>query len=224
MNPLVPTETSPPHGPPAAEQLIVFVRAPRPGQVKTRLARALGPTAACAAYRALVESLLRRLAGLPNVVLRFTPDDARAEIAAWLAPGWRAAAQGAGDLGARLQTAFAAAFDAGARRVVVIGSDCPDVTEADVRQAWRALREHDVVVGPAHDGGYWLIGLRAPRPELFAGVAWSTSRVLEQTLALARARGLRVHRLRALRDVDTAGDWRAFLEREPNPWLTGAAG
>jgi rSAM/selenodomain-associated transferase 1 len=220
-----PVAADPPQapGPTAAEQLIVFVRAPRPGTVKTRLALALGPAAACAAYRTLVDTLLRRLAGLPNLTLRFTPDDAHAEIADWLAPGWRAQAQGAGDLGARLHAAFASAFDAGARRVAAIGSDCPELTEGDVREAWRALRGHDVVVGPATDGGYWLIGLREARPELFAGVDWGTSRVLEQTLALARAHGLRVHRLRERRDVDTAEDWRAFLARASDPLLTAAA-
>src|SRR5262249_24760372 len=119
--------------------------------------------------------------------------------------------QGPGDLGERLSRAFRDAFASGARRVVVIGSDCPDVTPADIHAAWAALEAHDVVLGPAIDGGYWLIGLQALHEPLFRGVRWSTSTVLTQTLALCHQQGLRVHRLRELSDVDTEEDWRRFL-------------
>jgi hypothetical protein len=196
-----------------ADQLIIFLKAPHAGAVKTRLAQAIGADAACAAYRRLVEVLLNRLTAIDAVELRFAPDDALEEIKPWLRPGWRAAGQGAGDLGQRLTRAFAEAFATGARRVVVIGSDCPDVTPDDIHAAWASLGRHDLVFGPAADGGYWLIGLCRAEPRLFDGIAWSTDTVLQKTRDRARAAGLTVHLLRELHDVDSDADWRRFLER-----------
>lgn len=194
-------------------RLILFLKAPRPGLVKTRLAVALGAEAACAAYRKLVETLLPRLGGLAGVELRFAPDDARRDIEPWLREGWRAAPQGPGDLGTRLARAMESAFAQGAKRVVVIGSDCPHVTTQDIADAWAALAGHDVALGPATDGGYWLIGLREPQPVLFTNIDWSTEKVLAQTLARADAAGLSVKLLRELADVDTPEDWRRFESR-----------
>ena len=146
------------------EKLIVFVKAPRPGTVKTRLAKSIGTNAACGAYCLLVETLLRRIERLENVELRFTPDDAADEIRSWLRKTWQTSPQGAGHLGERLQRAFQTAFQNGANRVVVIGSDCPEITADDIDMAWSALKMNDSVLGPARDGGYWLIGLRQPQP------------------------------------------------------------
>jgi len=193
------------------EKLIVFLKAPRPGQVKMRLAATLGAAAACAAYRRLVETLLRQIATLKNVELRFTPDDAESEIKPWMQEHWQLAEQGAGDLGRRLDQAFQSAFRNGSGRVVIIGSDCPEVTAADIESAYAALLSHDVVVGPAVDGGYWLIGLRAAQPALFIDMPWSTSLLLRETLERSRDAALRVHFLRTLSDVDTEADWRRFL-------------
>jgi glycosyltransferase A (GT-A) superfamily protein (DUF2064 family) len=114
------------------EKLIVFVKAPRPGEVKTRLAQTLGADAACAAYRQLVETLLARLRTLPEVELQFTPADALDEIRPWLNAGWQSQPQDDGDLGSRLQSGFSSAFRAGFHRVVIVGSDCPEVTPADI--------------------------------------------------------------------------------------------
>jgi len=193
------------------EKLIVFVKAPRPGLVKTRLAETLGAEAACAAYRRLVETQLQQLSSLPEVELRFAPDDAVAEIQPWLRPSWRARPQGDGDLGRRLRSAFAEAFAADNKAVVIVGSDCPEVTAADIREAWRELRTFDLVVGPATDGGYWLIGLRQTQPALFEGIEWSSEFVLAETLERARARGQRIQLLRILTDVDTVKEWGDFL-------------
>ena len=196
-----------------AGKLIIFLKAPRAGSVKTRLARTLGADAACAAYRELVETLLGNLAKLSEVELRFTPDDAESEIRSWLRKGWSARPQSEGDLGCRLRRAFDEAFLAGATNVVIIGSDCPEVCATDIREAWRELRAHDVVIGPAVDGGYWLIGLRQPQPQLFEGISWSSEKVLGETMQRAKAAGLRIQVLRILMDVDTEVDWRAFQSR-----------
>jgi hypothetical protein len=189
----------------------VFLKAPRPGRVKTRLAKTLGAEAACAAYRHLVETLLHRLANLDHVDLCHAPDEAEQEILPWLRPGWRTTTQGAGDLGERLDRAFRNAFASGSRRVLVIGSDCPEITTADLEAGWSALESHDVVLGPAVDGGYWLVGLRAPQPSMFDAMPWSTSAILPATLDRCAAAGLTVQLLRTLADVDTEEAWRAYL-------------
>ncbi len=196
------------------DQLIIFVKAPRPGEVKTRLAIDLGPEEACSAYRRLAEALFLNLAGLRDVELQFSPEDARAEIEPWRRPSWRLRAQASGDLGQRLHAAFENAFRCGSRCVVIIGSDCPDVTSTDVDDAWAALRTDDLVLGPAADGGYWLVGLREPKPLLFKGIAWSTSSVCDETVRRARRAGLKLKLLRPLSDIDTAVDWRKFLAKD----------
>jgi rSAM/selenodomain-associated transferase 1 len=191
---------------PADARLIVFVKAPRPGFVKTRLATTVGPETAAEAYTALVETLIARLDGLSAIELKFSPLGAEAEIEPWLRPQWTASPQAEGDLAERLIGAFKDAFDAGHRRVVIIGSDCPYITPDDLRDAFQQLTNHDVVLGPASDGGYWLIGLRQPQPTLFKDIAWSTATVFQETLAAAAAADLRVTRLRELSDVDTLAD------------------
>lgn len=194
-----------------AELLIIFVKAPRPGTVKTRLAREIGEAAACAAYCRMVNDLRSNLARLEPVEIRFTPDDARKDVVQWLRPGWRLAPQGVGELGTRLQAAFAQAFASGSKRVVVIGSDCPTVTASDIELGWNELQEHDMVIGPAQDGGYWLIGLRSSCPRLFQEINWSTSTVLVETLKRAEAAGLKVKLMRQRSDIDSPADWKEFL-------------
>jgi uncharacterized protein len=178
--------------------------------VKTRLAKTLGRDRACAAYRKLVDRLLSNLKSLSQVELCYAPSDAQKEISDWLRPGWQAAPQSDGNLGARLANAFARAFASGAERVVIIGSDCPYVSVKDIEEAFENLAERDVAVGPATDGGYWLIGLQKPQPSLFQKIPWSTDAVLAETLSRARALGLKIHLLRLLSDVDTAEDWESF--------------
>jgi glycosyltransferase A (GT-A) superfamily protein (DUF2064 family) len=106
----------------------------------------------------------------------------------------------------RLQRAFGMHFAAGARRAIIIGTDIPGIDRSLVVEAFAGLGSHDVVLGPAMDGGYYLIGTRRPQPGLFRGIAWSTPAVLAQTRARARALGLSVRLLGPLRDVDTARD------------------
>lgn len=201
---------------PPAHRLVVFARAPRPGAVKRRLAVALGDAGACTAYSTLARHVLGRLGGLPSGELRHTPDDAAPELAGWLPPGWHLAPQCGGDLGGRMARAFTEHFLRGADRVVIVGSDCPEVAAEDIRDAWRALAKHDVVLGPAADGGYWLIGRRAGGPGaegLFTEMPWGTARVLAETRRRAAAAGLHTALLRQLADVDEPADWDAWRGR-----------
>jgi rSAM/selenodomain-associated transferase 1 len=195
------------------ELLIIFVKAPRPGAVKTRLARAIGAVEACRAYSLLTERVLLNLQELETVQIRFSPDEAAKEIKHWIKPGWQHQPQHSGDLGQRLQLAFEESFRAGYSKVAIIGSDCPDVTSHDVQTAWSALDNCDVVLGPAADGGYWLIALKQALPILFEGIAWSTDSVLVETVHRAKGNGLKVELLRQLRDIDSESDWLAVRDR-----------
>jgi rSAM/selenodomain-associated transferase 1 len=191
--------------------LAVFVRLPRPGRVKTRLAASIGNEAAAGLYRALAEHVLEATtprAGEYERLVFFDPPEAGPEMRAWL-PGVRLLAQSGGDLGARMADAFARAFARGASRAALVGTDAPSLSREAVVGALSALDARDVVLAPSGDGGYSLIALGAPRPELFAGVDWSTPRVLEQTRARAASAGLSVHEIEPLPDVDTLEDLRA---------------
>jgi hypothetical protein len=178
---------------------------PAPGRVKTRLAAAVGSRRACALYRAFVLDLRDRLRVLRwPVVWAFWP--ARAPFAA-LVPGAVCLPQRGADLGERLASAIAAVAGHGAGRVVVIGADVPHVPRARLEEAARALRAGaDVVLGPADDGGYYLIALAAPRPQLFTGIPWGTAEVFATTQARARRLGLRVRVLAPVFDVDEPAD------------------
>lgn len=191
--------------------LVVFVKEPRPGAVKTRLAADIGPDAAAELYRMLAETVLEATTPVPGEYERlvfFAPPEARGALRQWL-PGVSLRAQATGDLGDRLADAFARGFRRGARRVAIVGSDAPGIARDTALRALAALDAADVVLGPAQDGGYYLIALREPRPELVRGIDWSTPAVLRQTLERAAAAGLAVRRLEPLRDVDTLDDLRA---------------
>ncbi len=189
--------------------LLVFAKAPRPGEVKTRLARAWGAAAAAEAYRRLGRQVVEQLAGAPaQTVVCFDPPGGEGEIRAWLDGGGASAfmAQGGGDLGDRMSRTTRAAFAQGARAVVVVGTDAPAVGADTVAQALDALRCADIVIGPARDGGYYLIGLKAPQPALFADMRWSTEHVFRETTRRCAELGLRVTCLPVESDIDAPED------------------
>lgn len=193
-------------------QVAVFVRAPVLGQVKTRLAEDVGSAAALAIYRDLGRSLVNRLSTDPvqwDLRIYHTPDDkaARAKISAWLdVPDMWLYAQGEGDLGERMSRAVRAGVATGAR-VCLVGSDIPELGPEHVAAAFGALeRGADLVLGPCHDGGYYLMGQREHHPALFQNMPWSSSEVFAITCARAKELGLSVHTLPILRDVDHAED------------------
>lgn len=181
--------------------------------MKTRLAATVGAEAAAAIYRRLVAEVCRTLPRDAAWRVMFDPPERQREVETWLrAMGGGAElefqAQARGDLGARLERAFAEAFAGGCELAAAIGSDCIELSPELFAEAWRALEEGaDAVLGPSADGGYYLIALRAPHPELFSPIAWSTDAVLSETLALAEKSGLRVHLLGVRHDIDTADDW-----------------
>ncbi len=192
------------------EHLILFTRYPEPGRVKTRLIPALGETGAASKHRDLTANTLTqadRLGEFRRVSLeiRYEGGDTTS-MAAWLGLDRDYFDQASGSLGDRMNRAFQDAFSAGSDRVIIIGSDCPDLTAEILSNAFDSLNEADLILGPARDGGYYLIGLRAPAPELFRDIAWGSSQVLDQTLAIVRALGLTAGLLPELRDIDRPED------------------
>jgi len=189
---------------------LVFLKAPRPGLVKTRLAREMGEQAATAIYRTLAEEQWRRIPANWRAEVHFTPRDAETEMRAWLGERGTFRPQSEGDLGARLATGFAEAFRAGASPVIAIGGDCPELDGDCLESARLALHNNDLVLGPAMDGGYYLIGLNRPVPELFEGIPWSSPRALAVTLERANAAALRCRLLDRKEDIDDATSWARY--------------
>jgi rSAM/selenodomain-associated transferase 1 len=166
--------------------------------------------------------VLRALAPLVDATTRVvvvgTPDDGAPALHRWLGARWPVEPQGDGDLGARMRRAVARHLDAGAGRVVVVGTDCPEVDARVVRGALARLDAHDAVFGPAADGGYYLVGVRRAAAgralgALFDEVPWSAAETLAVSLARAGSAGLSVALLPELCDVDTAADWHAWRAR-----------
>ncbi len=190
--------------------VVVFARAPEPGRVKTRLAATIGDDAACEVYRAMgarIVSALTLDAGRPyDVRVSFTPREGEGGVRAWLPRADSYEAQVEGDLGARLSREVASAFAEGRSAVVLVGTDCLAVDGARVRESLDALGGGvDAVLGPALDGGYYLLAMSRELP-LFEGVPWSTEVVAEVTRARLREAGARWSELAVERDVDTAED------------------
>jgi rSAM/selenodomain-associated transferase 2/rSAM/selenodomain-associated transferase 1 len=197
------------------EQLIVFTRYPRPGRTKTRLIPYLGRRKAAELQKRMAEQLMGRIYKLAwqkplAVEIRFVGGSRRA-MRRWLGANWEYRPQPRGSLGRRMYTCLAEAFNAGADAAVLIGSDIPGISAQTLVAAFETLQGRDVVLGPAQDGGYYLIGmnahtLRKSGRRLFSGIRWGSTEVSGQTLAAARHLGLSVGRLDPLCDVDRPGD------------------
>lgn len=194
-------------------EVVVFGREPRPSRVKTRLAATIGADRAAKLYRALLEHTLAEAARSGfEVRLSLAAEPVEPPtVVPW-------EVQPEGDLGRRLQVAFDRAFRRGARRVLVVGSDCPELDAAHLRSAAAALDGAALVLGPAADGGYWLIAQRAPGvARLLDGVPWSTDRALAVTMARGRRMGIDPVLLDELVDLDAIEDLAAALRRGRMP-------
>jgi hypothetical protein len=189
--------------------LLVFAKNPEPGRVKTRLASAVGDDEAARIYRDMGRRVVDQLRRGPyRLVAVFDPPDAGDPVGRWLGrDDLELRPQAVGDLGERLEAAFREAWRE-SDRVLAVGTDAPAVDRALVEEALLRLASADVVLGPASDGGYYLIGLRRPAPELFRDIPWSTSEVLAATRARARELGMVESLLPTHSDVDTLEDWR----------------
>ncbi|MBD2113703.1 MULTISPECIES: TIGR04282 family arsenosugar biosynthesis glycosyltransferase [Cyanophyceae] len=190
--------------------LLIFTRYPEPGRTKTRLIPHLGPEGAATLQRQMTEHVLAQVTAaaqrLPLAVEVHFAGGSLAQMQGWLGSAVTYCAQGSGSLGDRLIAAFGQSFDLGRSGAIAIGSDCPALGTDHLAAALQALERVDVAIGPATDGGYYLIGLRQLEMALFKDIDWGTDRVLKQTLAIARAQGLTVEQLTPLTDIDYPAD------------------
>ncbi|RHX80504.1 TIGR04282 family arsenosugar biosynthesis glycosyltransferase [Leptospira yasudae] len=192
------------------ETLILFLRNPVVGQVKTRLAAGLGNEAALNVYEQLVEITQKQVAGL-DLPVRLYFDSIPEFVSGKWGNQVSAHLQSGEDLGFRMSNAFSETFSQGAQKVVIIGSDCPDLETKHIREAFSALDQSDVVLGPALDGGYYLLGLKSHLPEIFYEVPWSTDRVFAVTLEKLQLSRRNVWILPKLGDVDEPEDLGPYI-------------
>lgn len=194
---------------------LIFAKYPSPGAVKTRMVPPLTPEEATALHESCLRAVCANLRGVRTLATKLvvTPDERANELGRRLnfdaASCWP---QGDGDLGHRLSHATTRAFDEGARGVVLLGADSPTIPRDDLEQAIDCLTRNRVVLGPCDDGGYYLLGLPGPMPELFEGVAWGGPHVADQTRRRARLAGVDLVELPCWYDLDRFTDLRRAAE------------
>jgi rSAM/selenodomain-associated transferase 1 len=192
------------------EVVLVFQKNAILGKVKTRLASGMGEARALEIYRHLTQStysvLEDVLAPVWTYFSDFIPETVNPPIA-------KSFVQDGQDLGERMAHAFARSFESGMEKVVLIGTDCPTLQSHHLHEAFEALTHSDLVLGPATDGGYYLIGMKRRADYLFEGITWSTSQVLSETLNVASQNGLTTTLLQELNDIDTQEDWERYTSQ-----------
>ncbi len=206
--------------------VLFFVKYPVPGRVKTRLAEQIGQDAAADLYRNFVTDILATLKSLDaNFQIVFALGDSQDQFQQWLGKEYSYIPQAGQDLGQRMKNAFLQAFSGGFNRVVVIGSDSPDLPEEYLELAYPALDMNDVVIGPSSDGGYYLIGFTRNSflPEAFEQISWSSDKVFEQTIDILQQHKQKLYLLPQWHDVDTLVDLKSFLQRNENSAFSKSA-
>jgi rSAM/selenodomain-associated transferase 1 len=203
-----------------SDRIILFLKSFQAGRVKTRLAARLGDRGALAIYTVMVTDLLAKLETLRNILVPYIdtlpdPVEPPPSVSSLLSRGLLKVQRGE-DLGQRMSYAFQEVFADGAERAVLIGSDIPRIDGELLEAYLAALRTFPMVIGPAADGGYYLIGFQRERFEtsLFRGIEWSTERVFDQTLDKARSCGLTCHVGTELQDVDTFEDLESLISSD----------
>jgi rSAM/selenodomain-associated transferase 1 len=190
--------------------LIIFTRYPEKGKTKTRLIPVLGAKGAADLQRRMTEETITKARILQSKIkvdieVYFTGGNEQL-MSAWLGDNLVFKKQREGDLGEKMQAAFANAFNNGNKRIVLIGIDCPKLNPTILEKAFDCLSNNDLVIGPARDGGYYLIGLNTLISDLFQGINWGSSTVFQQTKNIASKLALRLHYLPILQDVDRPED------------------
>lgn len=196
--------------------ILLFVKEPMPGKTKRRLAAELGENIAAALYRNFVLDELATLNRcMAECLICFVPVSAENSFRKWLGTAYQYLPQRGKDLGERMKNSFIEAFNMQYERAILMGSDIPDVPPAFVTQAFQALDSYDVTVGPAKDGGYYLIGFRNDSfaPEVFEKLRWGGTTVMRSTLRRLRKSKRRIHLLPEWSDVDRLADLKTLLQR-----------
>ena len=199
--------------------LLVFVKSPVKGQVKTRLAAQTDGDFEVGLYKCFVEDTISLAENLDvHLKLCFYPPHKRLNFSEWLGEQHCYRAQTGDNLGERLKNAFGKVFEEGFLNIVAIGSDSPDLPTNYLTESFEALDAHDTVIGPAKDGGYYLIGFSKEGfiPEAFDNISWSTDSVFEQTVSILKRHGPKMHLMPLWYDVDTIADLKSLLLRTKN--------
>lgn len=184
-------------------KLIIFIKNPVLGTVKTRLATAIGDEMALNVYNRLLEKSQKETQAVSAERHLFYSKEIKHDN--WSSNHFNKHLQVEGDLGEKMRSAFETVIEPSSK-AIIIGSDCYDLTSEIIEEAFEALDINDLVIGPANDGGYYLLGMKKLRPELFDSIAWSTEAVLSQTLKKAKQLGLKVKSLQELIDIDNIDD------------------
>ncbi|MBM9500146.1 TIGR04282 family arsenosugar biosynthesis glycosyltransferase [Leptospira sp. 201903071] len=190
--------------------LILFLRNPVLGRVKTRLAKTLGEKTALKVYEQLLEITKEQIKNLEIPVRLYFDSIPDSGFSDW---GKRTSVhlQTGSDLGERMKNSFLETFQSGTEKVLIIGSDCPDLETKHIREAFSALESKDAVIGPAKDGGYYLLGLKTLAPEIFTEIPWSSERVFAMTLEKLQLARKDVRILPLLNDIDEEIDLDPYL-------------
>jgi rSAM/selenodomain-associated transferase 1 len=199
--------------------VIIFLKYPEPGKVKTRLAKALGDEKACDIYKLLAENVIKNIftknPGTYTIQFFFTPADKETEIKDWLKPilndtqgiKIQFRTQEGRNLGERMSNAFKEILqEKNCKKCIIVGTDCPEIDATLIENAFDVLKEKDIVIGPCRDGGYYLLGMSRPASNLFVDIDWSTDRVFEQTMEKVHKNNLSCGILKTLMDIDTIED------------------
>jgi len=200
--------------------IILFVKYPEKGKVKTRLSAELGAETTRNLYKCFVSDLIGILEKKRYTFkIAFYPSGSDKKIIPWLGQEHSYITQKGRDLGERMENAFKEVFLEGFKEVLVVGTDIPDLTPSLIDKALKALKRSDAVIGPCYDGGYYLIGFKKKTflSDTFKGIQWSTERVFKDTMVVFTKKGYKVHVLPKLRDVDRIEDLRDFYKRSKKP-------
>ena len=200
--------------------VIIFLKYPEPGKVKTRLAKDIGNEKACAIYKLLAEKVIKNVLTKDLVTYTvhffFTPADRENEIKDWLKSildnsqtiGTKYSPQEGNTLGDRMSNAFKQTLQReGCKRCIIIGTDCPEIDATTIESVFEILKGKDIVIGPCKDGGYYLLGTSRFVPDLFVDIDWSTDRVFKQTMKKVQKNNLFCNILKILTDIDTQEDF-----------------
>ena len=189
--------------------LIIFIKYPEPGKVKTRLAHDIGESEAARIYSVMAESIIEKTSDSSNysTIIFYNPPEKEDEIKEWINKKEVQYMPQAGNiLGDKISNAFEKVFSTGTDKAVIIGSDCIDVDKETISTAIKLLEHNDVILGPAEDGGYYLLGLNKYVPGIFQDIEWSTENVLKQTIERISENNLKFNLLKTLKDIDTVDD------------------
>lgn len=194
------------------QSLLIFTKNPIPGRVKTRLAATVGNEAALSVYKRLLNHSLTITKDLPIHKTVFYSDFIET-FDIWNSDIYHKELQIGSDLGERMKNAFEYSFSHGRTETAIIGTDCFELSAAAIRNAFSYLKIYDVVIGPAQDGGYYLLALKELHPDLFEDISWSTNKVLKQTLNICEHLNLSFYLLPVLADIDNEDDLNLFERR-----------